>query len=590
MKSLRALHPLFFKYKYSFLLGILFVAISNYFAVLPPAIIRKLLDGVQQQVLLYKAINNLSQQMTAEKAIAYWVLTNGLLLVGLAILRGFFMFLMRQTLIVMSRKIEFDQKNELYQHYQTLDVHFYKTNTIGDLMNRIAEDVARVRMYTGPALMYTVNLSVLGCMCIWGMWQVHPMLTLWVLLPFPFLATTLYLVNKKIYKKSEHIQAQLSNLTARAQETYAGIRIVKAFSQHTFLEKLFNKESNAYKNSALQLSMIESIYFPSMNLFIGLSMLFSILVGGYLVIHGKTSAGHIAEFIMYINLLMFPISSIGWVASIIQRAAASQKRINDFLQTPSAIIDAPLASEKVLQGAIAFNKVNFTYPHTGIKALQDFSLHIPANSSIAILGKTGAGKSTLIQLLERMYDVEEGTLSLDDVAISAITLKSIRSQIAYASQEPLLFSDTIYQNLLLANAKATKEAIEQACKDACLYEEIISMPHQFDTIIGERGVLLSGGQKQRLGIARALLKKAPILILDDCLSAVDTNTEQHIVQVLKEKAKHQTTIVITHRIFNNWNFDQVLFIDRGTIKEQGTHEELMQLKGAYYETFNYQNK
>jgi len=590
MKSLRALHPLFFKYKYSFLLGILFVAISNYFAVLPPAIIRKLLDGVQQQVLLYKAINNLSQQMTAEKAIAYWVLTNGLLLVGLAILRGFFMFLMRQTLIVMSRKIEFDQKNELYQHYQTLDVHFYKTNTIGDLMNRIAEDVARVRMYTGPALMYTVNLSVLGCMCIWGMWQVHPMLTLWVLLPFPFLATTLYLVNKKIYKKSEHIQAQLSNLTARAQETYAGIRIVKAFSQHTFLEKLFNKESNAYKNSALQLSMIESIYFPSMNLFIGLSMLFSILVGGYLVIQGKTSAGHIAEFIMYINLLMFPISSIGWVASIIQRAAASQKRINDFLQTPSAIIDAPLASEKVLQGAIAFNKVNFTYPHTGIKALQDFSLHIPANSSIAILGKTGAGKSTLIQLLERMYDVEEGTLSLDDVAISAITLKSIRSQIAYASQEPLLFSDTIYQNLLLANAKATKEAIEQACKDACLYEEIISMPHQFDTIIGERGVLLSGGQKQRLGIARALLKKAPILILDDCLSAVDTNTEQHIVQVLKEKAKHQTTIVITHRIFNNWNFDQVLFIDRGTIKEQGTHEELMQLKGAYYETFNYQNK
>ena len=590
MKSLRALHPLFFKYKYSFLLGILFVAISNYFAVLPPAIIRKLLDGVQQKVLLYKAISNLSQQMAAEKAIAYWVLTNGLLLVGLAILRGFFMFLMRQTLIVMSRKIEFDQKNELYQHYQTLDVHFFKTNTIGDLMNRIAEDVARVRMYTGPALMYTVNLSVLGCMCIWGMWQVHPMLTLWVLLPFPFLATTLYLVNKKIYKKSEHIQAQLSNLTARAQETYAGIRIVKAFSQHSFLEKLFKSESKEYKNSALQLSMIESVYFPSMNLFIGLSMLFSVLVGGYLAIQGKTSAGHIAEFIMYINLLMFPISSIGWVASIIQRAAASQKRINDFLQTPSAIIDAPLASEKVLQGAITFNKVNFTYPHTGIKALHDFSLHIPAKSSVAILGKTGAGKSTLIQLLERMYDVEEGTLSLDGVAISAITLKSIRSQIAYASQEPLLFSDTIYQNLLLANAKATKEEVEQACKDACLYDEIISMPHQFNTIIGERGVLLSGGQKQRLGIARALLKKAPILILDDCLSAVDKNTEQHIVHVLKEKATHQTTIVITHRIFNNWDFDQVLFLEQGTIKEQGTHEALMQLKGAYYETFNYQNK
>ena len=590
MKSLRALHPLFLKYKYSFLLGILFVAISNYFAVLPPAIIRKLLDGVQQKVLIYNSISNLSQQIAAEKAIAYWVLTNGLLLVGLAILRGFFMFLMRQTLIVMSRKIEFDQKNELYQHYQTLDVHFFKTNTIGDLMNRIAEDVARVRMYTGPALMYTVNLSVLGFMCIWGMWQVHPMLTLWVLLPFPFLATTLYLVNKKIYKKSEHIQAQLSNLTARAQETYAGIRIVKAFSQHSFLEKLFKSESKEYKNSALQLSMIESVYFPSMNLFIGLSMLFSVLVGGYLTIQGKTSAGHIAEFIMYINLLMFPISSIGWVASMIQRAAASQKRINDFLQTKSKITDTQLASEQFISGAINFDQVNFTYPHTGIQALHNFSLHIPAKSSIAILGKTGAGKSTLIQLLERMYEVEDGVLSIDGKSVKEIALKSIRSQIAYASQEPLLFSDTIYQNLLLANAKATKEEIEQVCKDACLYDEIISMPHQFNTIIGERGVLLSGGQKQRLGIARALLKKAPILVLDDCLSAVDTKTEQHIVHVLKEKAKHQTTIVITHRIFNNWDFDQVVFLDRGTIKEQGTHEALMQLKGAYYETFNYQNK
>ena len=590
MKSLRALHPLFLKYKYSFLLGILFVAISNYFAVLPPAIIRKLLDGVQQKVLIYNSISNLSQQIAAEKAIAYWVLTNGLLLVGLAILRGFFMFLMRQTLIVMSRKIEFDQKNELYQHYQTLDVHFFKTNTIGDLMNRIAEDVARVRMYTGPALMYTVNLSVLGCMCIWGMWQVHPMLTLWVLLPFPFLATTLYLVNKKIYKKSEHIQAQLSNLTARAQETFAGIRIVKAFSQHSFLEKLFKSESKEYKNSALQLSMIESVYFPSMNLFIGLSMLFSVLVGGYLTIQGKTSAGHIAEFIMYINLLMFPISSIGWVASMIQRAAASQKRINDFLQTKSKITDTQLASEQFISGAINFDQVNFTYPHTGIQALHNFSLHIPAKSSIAILGKTGAGKSTLIQLLERMYEVEDGVLSIDGKSVKEIALKSIRSQIAYASQEPLLFSDTIYQNLLLANAKATKEEIEQVCKDACLYDEIISMPHQFNTIIGERGVLLSGGQKQRLGIARALLKKAPILVLDDCLSAVDTKTEQHIVHVLKEKAKHQTTIVITHRIFNNWDFDQVVFLDRGTIKEQGTHEALMQLKGAYYEIFNYQNK
>ena len=287
---------------------------------------------------------------------------------------------------------------------------------------------------------------------------------------------------------------------------------------------------------------------------------------------------------------MFPISSIGWVASIIQRAAASQKRINDFLQTKSTINDSPLAKEQLLNGDISFDKVNFTYPHTGIQALHNFSLHIPAKSSIAILGKTGAGKSTLIQLLERMYDVENGTLLLDGNPIKDISIKSIRSQIAYASQEPLLFSDTIYQNLLLANTSATKEAIEQACKDACLYEEILNMPNQFNTIIGERGVLLSGGQKQRLGIARALLKKAPILVLDDCLSAVDTHTEQHIVQVLKEKAKHQTTIVITHRIFNHWDFDQILFLEQGAIKEQGTHEALMQLKGAYFETYTYQNK
>jgi ATP-binding cassette subfamily B protein len=287
---------------------------------------------------------------------------------------------------------------------------------------------------------------------------------------------------------------------------------------------------------------------------------------------------------------MFPISSIGWVASIIQRAAASQKRINDFLQTKSTINDSPLAKEQLLDGDISFDKVNFTYPHTGIQALHNFSLHIPAKSNIAILGKTGAGKSTLIQLLERMYDVENGTLLLDGNPIKDISIKSIRSQIAYASQEPLLFSDTIYQNLLLANTSATKEEIEQACKDACLYEEILNMPNQFNTIIGERGVLLSGGQKQRLGIARALLKKAPILVLDDCLSAVDTHTEQHIVQVLKEKAKHQTTIVITHRIFNHWDFDQILFLEQGAIKEQGTHEALMQLKGAYFETYTYQNK
>jgi len=293
---------------------------------------------------------------------------------------------------------------------------------------------------------------------------------------------------------------------------------------------------------------------------------------------------------MYINLLMFPISSIGWVAYIIKRETAFKKRINDFLQTKSTINDSPLAKEQLLDGDISFDKVNFTYPHTGIQALHNFSLHIPAKSSIAILGKTGAGKSTLIQLLERMYDVENGALLLDGNPIKDISIKSIRSQIAYASQEPLLFSDTIYQNLLLANTSATKEAIEQACKDACLYEEILNMPNQFNTIIGERGVLLSGGQKQRLGIARALLKKAPILVLDDCLSAVDTHTEQHIVQVLKEKAKHQTTIVITHRIFNHWDFDQILFLEQGAIKEQGTHEALMQLKGAYFETYTYQNK
>jgi ATP-binding cassette, subfamily B, multidrug efflux pump len=591
MGHLSSLNKYLVKYKWRLLLGLLFVTISNLFAVIPPVVVRNVLDEVQASINSYRLVGGGPLAADFQAWMVRMVLWNGLLLLGLALMRGIFMFFMRQTIIVMSRFIEYDQKNEIYKHYQELHTHFFKTHFTGDLMNRISEDVSRVRMYTGPSIMYATNLLVLTIMCVWGMLRVNAMLTLYVVAPLPLLAATIYLVNKIIYRKSEHIQAQLSDLTTTAQESYSGIRVIRSFVQEKNMIRFFDNTSEGYRKSAINLSLTEAIYFPSMNFFIGLSMLCTVFIGGYLAIQGKVSAGNIAEFVIYINLLIFPISSIGWVASMVQRASASQKRINEFLHTKPEIVSVPVKDgeeQKPILGNIRFDHVGFTYPHTGIKALNNFDLRIRAGEKIAVIGKTGSGKSTLAHLLLRMYDVQEGGISIEDRDVREYPLQQLRRQIAYAPQDTYLFSDTIYNNIKFGSDNATAEEVNEVVRMADLEKDIIHFPKGMETVVGERGVMLSGGQKQRIVLARALLKNSKILVLDECLSAVDTQTEKTILANLQQYLQGKTTIVITHRIFTSWQFDKIIVMEDGTIAEQGNHEALMNMQGRYAKLYKHQ--
>lgn len=590
MKKLASLNKYFLRYKWYLLLGLLFVSISSLFAAAPAVVIQQTIDKVMQHIKPWSGTGLGPVPDKVKSVVFKMVFMNGLLLLGMAALRGFFMFLMRQTIIVMSRHIEYDQKNEIYAHYQQLDTQFFKTHFTGDLMNRISEDVSRVRMFTGPSIMYFSSMVVLTITCIYGMLRVNAALTMAVVVPLPLLAFSIYYVNKVIFNKSSKIQAQLSDLTSTAQESYSGIRVIKSFVQEANMLRFFEAHSEEYRKSAINLSLTEAIYFPAINLFIGLSMISTMMIGGYFAIHGSISIGNIAEFVIYINLLMFPISSLGMVASMTQRAGASQQRIDEFLSTTSTISNNPGVEGIILKGKIHIDHVGFIYPHTGIKALNDFSLHIKAGQKVAIIGKTGSGKSTLAHLLLRMYDVSTGQIALDDMPIKGHSLKSLRQQIAYAPQDAYLFSDTVYNNIKFGKEDASEEEVKEAARLADLHKDIIGLQNAYHTIIGERGVMLSGGQKQRMILARALLKKSPILILDDCLSAVDTQTERTILNNLQDYLKGITTIVITHRIFSSWNFDQILIMDNGNVIEQGKHEDLMQLNGRYARQYRHQTE
>jgi ATP-binding cassette, subfamily B, multidrug efflux pump len=420
------------------------------------------------------------------------------------------------------------------------------------------------------------------------MLRVSPMLTLCVVAPLPVLAFAIYMVNKIIFKKSGNIQAQLSAITTTAQESYSGIRVIKSFVQEHNIMRFFQNSSEQYRKSSINLSLTEAIYFPAMNLFIGLSMVSTVLIGGYFTIHGHITTGNIAQFVIYINILMFPISSIGMVASMTQRAGASQKRIDEFLHTRPDIVSPPANMRQGLQGAVSFADVTFTYPNTGITALKHLSLTVKPGQKVAIIGKTGSGKSTIAHMLLRMYDTTSGDLLLDGKSIKGICLDDLRRQIAYAPQDPYLFSDTIFNNIKFGRDDATEEEVKEAARMADLHKDIISFSKGYNTMIGERGVMLSGGQKQRMVLARALLKNSPILILDECLSAVDTQTEKTILANLEDYLKGKSTFVITHRIFTSWHFDQVIILDNGTIAEHGTHDELMALNGRYAKLYRHQ--
>ena len=602
MKHLASLNKYFWKYKWLFLLGIIFIILSNYFRILSPQVTKYVLNTVEHSLkkettsspgttvnydpLVKKIfIQNLQASSLKNK-----IFVCGIILLGLALISGFFMFLMRQTIIVMSRHIEYDQKNEIFNHYQKLDTNFYKTHSTGDLMSRISEDVSRVRMYSGPAIMYVINLAATIGFSVFYMVKENSELTLYVLAPLPILAVAIYYVNTIINRKSDKIQSLLSDLTTNAQESYSGIRVIKSFVQEKAMLGFFEKNSEDYRKNAISLAKTEAIYFPSISLLIGLSTLITILIGGFYVINGQISIGVIGEFVMYILLLSFPVSAIGWTASMIQRAATSQRRINEFLHTNASIQNSDDIKQIILQGNIEFKNVDFTYPHTGIHAIKHFDLKINKGQKIAIVGKTGSGKSTIAQLLLRMYDPQQGDILYDETSIKKIDLSSLRSQVSYVPQDVFLFSDTVENNIGFGVKNASEEMIKKAAANAVVQNEIEQFSQKYKTIIGERGVTLSGGQKQRISIARALMKEHEIVIFDDCLSAVDAKTESQIINKLDNYLKNKTAIIITHRIFSLFNFDKIILLKDGAVAEEGTHSELLGKNGYYAEMYAHQQK
>lgn len=581
MKELAYLNKYFYKYRWQLIPGVIFVIISNYFGILPAKVIREAFDLVRENIDLYRLYDGFERQDLVYQVFGSSLLFFGSIVLLLALLRGIFLFFMRQTIILTSRHIEYDLKNEIYNHYQELDFSFFRKNNTGDMMNRATEDVNHVRNYLGPAIMYAINTVVLSIMTIYAMYDVNAKLATYALLPIPILSFVILFINKVINKRSERIQRQLSTLSSFVQETFSGIRVIKTYSREQEKMDVFAKESNTYNKVSLDLVRVQAVFFPLIIFLISFSTIITVYVGGIEVNNGTITAGNIAEFIIYVNQLTFPAMSLAWVTSLFQRAAASQKRINEFLKTPSDIKDG--TKDIALKGGIAVENISFTYPETGITAIKDLSFRIPAGKTLAIIGKTGSGKSTLANLLLRMYDVDAGKISYDGVAIQDLKTNRLRSQIGLVPQQVFLFSDTLARNIAFGLDEVDMPRVEQAAKDAAVYENIIGFEDGFETSIGERGLTLSGGQKQRVSIARALVKDPSVLIFDDCLSAVDTKTEEEILTNLGRIMKGKTTIFIAHRISTIKNADHIIVLDQGSIVEQGTHQELLALRGEYFE-------
>jgi len=573
MKELQYLNKYFIKYKYRVILGVIIVACAKTFSLFTPRLIGDVITLVANQ------ISNPIDDASFKSAIGLKIL----FIIGAAIATGVFTFLMRQTLINVSRYIEFDLKNEIYAHYQRLCLTFYKQNRTGDLINRISEDVGKVRMYVGPALMYTINMITLFLVALAYMYSKAPSLTLYTIIPLPILSVSIYFLSKFIHKRSTIVQEQLSTLTSATQEIFSGITVTKAYALEGETEENFTDLSNDQRKKRLNLTKTQAFFFPLMLLLIGTSNLLVIYVGGQQYINGEIAElGTIAEFIIYVNMLTWPVASVGWVTSLVQQAEASQKRINAFLKQKPSVFNTK-KQPSIIKGKIEFKNVRFTYRDTNIEALKGVSFTVEQGKTLAVIGKTGSGKTTILELIGRMYNATKGNITIDDISIKNVNLHSLRDSIGYVPQDPFLFSDTLNNNIKFGKNNATNQEVVQAAKDAAVHNNIINFSKGYDTILGERGITLSGGQKQRVSIARAFIKSPQILLLDDCLSAVDTETEEQILNTIEKISKNTTTIIVSHRISSVKNADHIIVLEDGQIIQEGTHNQLVR-KNGYYKT------
>lgn len=578
MKALKHLNKYFFKYRYRLIIGISITILAKIFALFTPRLV-----GASINVVSDRFYGKISYEVFKSELI-----TNILFLVGAAVIAGIFTFLMRQTIINVSRYIEYDLKNEIYQHYQVLSLNFYKSNRTGDLMNRISEDVGKVRMYVGPAIMYTMNTITLFCVALIYMVSTAPKLTMYTLLPLPILSFSIYKLSRLINKRSTIVQESLSTLSTYSQETFSGISVIKSYGIETRTNTEFEGLSSENRQKQINLTKVQALFFPLMILLIGLSNLIVIYIGGLQYMNGEIeNIGTIAEFIIYVNMLTWPVATVGWVTSLVQQAEASQERINEFLKTEPDIKNFA-DTQTAIKGDIEFKNVSFVYPDTNIEALKGISFKIDSGKTLAILGKTGSGKSTILDLIGRLYDVDNGNIIIDGKSIKELHLNSLRESIGYVPQDAFLFSDTIKNNIKFGKEDATDEEVIEAAKNARVHRNIIGFKKGYDTILGERGITLSGGQKQRVSIARAIIKKPDILLFDDCLSAVDTETEEKILKNLVKLTKDKTTIIVSHRVSSAKNADTIIVLEHGKVIQKGNHESLVNTDGYYKELYTKQ--